>query len=63
MSRCQTVTVYVVRDASGDYVAVQDEYVSGRTPAAHEAREFLTREEAEAFCTRTTDTVFTRTVE
>lgn len=69
MSRCQqtdstrTVTVYVVRDASGEYVAEEGEYVSGRTPAASEAREFLVRAEAEVFCTRTTDRVLTRTVE
>lgn len=36
-------TVYVVRDASGEYVAA-----NGRTPASDEAREFDTRDEAEA---------------
>lgn len=63
MARCnQTRVVFVVRDASGEYVAIQDEYVSGRTPAACEAREFETREEAQEACTRTTDRVLTREV-
>lgn len=60
MSQCDTnevETVYVVRDASGEYVSD-----IGRTPAAGEAREFETREEAKAACTRETDRVLSREV-
>jgi len=51
-------TVYVVRDASGEYVSE-----GGRTPASDEAREFETRQEAEAACERTTDRVLSRKAE
>lgn len=50
--------VYVVRDASGEYV--RDEAGEKRTPASNEAYEFATAEEAKAACTRATDKVFTR---
>jgi hypothetical protein len=51
-------TVWVVRDASGEYVGQ-----SGRTPASDEAREFETEAGAEAACERATDRVFSREVE
>lgn len=45
--------VYVVVDASGEYLTVD----GGRTPAADEAREYETHEEAAAACVRATDRV------
>jgi len=51
-------TVYVVRDASGEYVS--DRKGETRTPAADEAHEFATLEEATAACTRTTDVILSR---
>ncbi len=53
----EEITVYVVRDASGEYVSG-----SGRTPASNEADEFETREEAEEACERATDAVLARQV-
>lgn len=60
-----TITVYVVRDASGEYVCDGDDGLAetNRTPAADLAREFDTREEAGAACTRTTDRVLAREVD
>lgn len=55
MSKC----VYVVRDASGEYLAAK----GGRTPASDEAGEYESRQEAEAACTRATDRVLSREVE
>lgn len=55
-----TDTVFVVCDASGEYVA--DDSGESRTPAAGEATEFVTRAEAEAACTRVTDRVLIREV-
>lgn len=52
-------TVYVVRDASGEYIAANGK----RTPASNEACEFETREEAQAACTRTTDKALSREAE
>ena len=51
--------VYVVRDASGEYVSANGK----RTPASNEACEFATREEAQAACERATDKVLSREVE
>lgn len=52
-------TVYVVRDASGEYLRASGK----RTPASDEAHEFETREEAQAACERATDKVYAREVE
>jgi len=49
-------TVYVVCDASGEYLAPN----GGRTPASNEASECDTYEEALAACARATDRVFSR---
>jgi hypothetical protein len=49
--------VWVVRDASGEYL--RDEG-GRRTPASDEAMEFETAEQAEAACSRTTDRVLRR---
>lgn len=54
-----TETVYVVRDASGEYISAK----GGRTPASNEAREFETQDEAQAACERATDKVLAREVE
>jgi len=54
-------TVYVVRDASGEYLSAKHE--GERTPASDEAREFNSREEAQAACERATDCVLSREVE
>ena len=54
------MTVYVVRDASGEYL--KDER-GGRTPASNEAREFDTREDADNARTRATDRVYSRDAE
>lgn len=51
-------TVYVVRDASGEYVSAK-----GRTPASNEATEFETAAEALAECTRATDRVLSREID
>ena len=51
--------VYVVRDASGEYVGANGK----RTPASNEAAEFETREEAQAACDRATDKVLERDAE
>ena len=53
-----TTTVYVVRDAAGEYITA-----AGRSPASNEAIEYETREEAEASCTRATDRVLSRDAE
>lgn len=50
--------VYVVRDASGEYLAEK-----GRTPASDEALEFESLEEAQSACERATDRVLVREVE
>jgi hypothetical protein len=52
-------TLYVVRDASGEYLASNGK----RTPASNEAREFESREEAIAACERATDKVLEREAE
>lgn len=52
-------TVYVVRDASGEYLRAD----GSRTPAGNEAHEFETREEAQAACERSTDRVLSREAE
>jgi len=54
-----TTLVYVVRDASGEYLRAD----GGRTPASNEAHEYESREEAVAACDRATDRVFEREVE
>lgn len=54
-------TVFVVRDASGEYLSGKSE--GGRTPASNEAKEFETREEAQAACERSTDRVLSREAE
>jgi hypothetical protein len=51
--------VYVVRDASGEYLTAKGE----RRPASDEAAEYESRQEAEAACTRATDRVLSREVE
>lgn len=58
MASAERTTVYVVRDAAGEYVAA-----NGRTPASDEAQEFETRAEAAAACNRATDRVLTREVD
>lgn len=50
--------VYVVRDYTGEYVTE-----TGRSPASNEAKEFATYEEAQAACTRATDSIFSRDVD
>lgn len=49
---------YVVRDASGEYLS--GKFEGQRTPAADEAKEFDSRDEAAAACTRATDRVLER---
>lgn len=56
----ETTQVYVVRDASGEYISGKHE---GRTPASNEAKEFSTREDAQAACERATDKVLSRDAE
>ena len=56
-----TEIVYVVRDASGEYLSGKHD--GGRTPASDEAREFATHEEARAACERATDRVFSRAID
>jgi hypothetical protein len=51
--------VYVVRDASGEYLRGN----GTRTPASNEAQEFETQEEAQAACERATDRVLARDVD
>lgn len=51
--------VYVVRDGSGQYLRADGK----RTPAADEAEEFDTREEAQAACERSTDRPLRREVD
>lgn len=53
-----TETVYVVRDAAGEYLTP----TGTRSPASDEAREFEAREEAAAACERGTDRVLSREV-
>lgn len=53
-------TVFVVRDAGGEYISGKRE--GERTPASDEAMEFETREEAQAACERATDRVLEREV-
>lgn len=48
--------VYVVRDASGEYLAANGK----RTPASNEAIEFETRDAALVACERATDSIFFR---
>ncbi len=52
-------TMFVVRDASGEYVANLE---GKRTPASDEAMQFATREEAQSACDRATDRVLSREV-
>jgi hypothetical protein len=52
-------SVYVVRDAGGEYLTAKGE----RRPASDEAAEYEDRQEAEAACTRATDRVLSREVE
>lgn len=52
-------TVYVVRDASGEYLRGN----GTRTPASNEAQEFETREDAAEACERATDRVLSRDAE
>ncbi len=54
-------TVYVVRDASGEYV--RDEAGEDWTPASNEAYEFADRDSAAAACTRATAKVLIRDAE
>jgi hypothetical protein len=54
----QADTVYVVRDAGGEYLS--DRREGHRTPTSGEAREYETREEAQAACERATDRVRSR---
>lgn len=51
-------TIYVVRDADGEYISGKRE--GERTPAGNEAFEFATRGEAQSACTRATDKIFIR---
>jgi hypothetical protein len=51
--------VYVVRDAAGEYLRENGR----RTPASNEAKEFETRDEAQAACARATDRVLSREAE
>lgn len=53
-----TETVYIVRDAAGEYIAANGK----RTTASNEAREYDTRDEAKAACERATDRVLSRQV-
>jgi hypothetical protein len=53
--------IYVVRDASGEYV--RNAGTDRRTPASDQAQEFETQGEAKAACTRATDQVLSREVE
>lgn len=52
-------TVYVVRDASGEYLRAN----GGRTPASNEAVEFESRDDATAASERATDKVLSREIE
>jgi len=56
-----TTIVYVVRDAAGEYLSGKRE--GQRTPASDEAREFETRDEAQAACDRATDRVLSREID
>jgi hypothetical protein len=53
--------IYVVRDASGEYI--RNAGTDRRTPASDQAQEFETQGEAETACTRATDRVLSREVE
>ena len=55
-----TETVYVVRDASGEYLS--GKYAGERTPASDEAKEFSTHDDAQAACDRATDRVLIREI-
>ncbi len=52
-------TVYVVRDAYGEYLRAD----GSRTPASNEAQEYDSRDEAAAACVRATDRVVSREAE
>lgn len=52
--------VYVVRDASGEYVRNEDG--TERTPASNEAFEFAAEDDARAARTRATDKVLLREI-
>ena len=54
-----TEQVYVVRDASGEYLRADGR----RTPASNEACEYETHEEAQASCERATDRVLVREID
>jgi len=55
-----TETVYVVRDASGEYLS--GKYAGERTLASDEAKEFSTYRAALAACGRATDRVLIREI-
>ena len=59
-----TLTVYVVRDAAGEYVRDLSDAADApaRTPAGNEAMEFATEDEARDACRRSTDRVLSREV-
>ncbi len=54
-----TETVYVVRDASAEYIRVD----GARTPCGDQAAEFDTIEQAREACDRATDRVLSREVD
>lgn len=59
-------TVYVVCDASGEYIRNPEKDGAdspSRTPASNEAHEFESREDAKAACRRATDKVYSREIE
>lgn len=56
-----TTTVYVVRDASGEYISGHAD--SRRTPCSDEAREYESYDDALAATTRETDIVLSREVD
>lgn len=53
-SSYRTKSVFLVRDASGEYIGSRPNI---RTPSSDEAAQYRTREEAEAAFTRETDRV------
>lgn len=64
-SKVEKTVVYVVRDASGEYVRSTDDSADRprRTPAENEAMEFESIEEARAACRRGTDRVLSREID
>lgn len=53
-----STVVYVVRDASGEYIREN----GSRTTASNEAMEYDDRDEADSACERSTDRVFSREI-